>query len=74
MLQRDVSQRAHGLADAARIVDRAETLKFVRSEHGNQANAIIMVRGILELDLSSKHATAPQPRLSDSASPHLRAA
>jgi hypothetical protein len=33
------------------FVDRAQALKFARSETGNRPQAIVMVPGVLELDL-----------------------
>jgi hypothetical protein len=36
------------------FVDRAEALKFAMFENGNRPQAVIMVPGILELDLSGK--------------------
>src|SRR5262245_55373396 len=36
------------------FVDRAEAVKFAMFENGNQPQAVIMVPGILELDMSSK--------------------
>ena len=38
------------------FVDRAEALKFARFENGNRTQAVIMVPGILELDMSGKPA------------------
>ena len=45
------------------FVDRAEALKFAMFENGNRPQAVIMVPGVLELDMSAKalpgrHATA----------------
>jgi hypothetical protein len=36
------------------FVDRAEALKFAMFENGNRPQAVIMVPGILELDMSRK--------------------
>ena len=36
------------------FVDRAEALKFARFENGNRPQAVIMVPGILELDMSAQ--------------------
>src|SRR5262247_3104318 len=36
------------------FVDRAEAVKFAMFENGNQPQAVIMVPGILELDMSGK--------------------
>ena len=40
------------------FVDRAEALRYARFENGNQPQAVVMVSGILELDLSRKPMTA----------------
>ena len=42
------------------FVNRAEALKFAMFENGNRPQAVIMVPGIFELDMSSK--TGPQHR------------
>jgi hypothetical protein len=36
------------------FIDRAEALKFARFESANRAQAVIMVPGVLELDMSAK--------------------
>ena len=36
------------------FVDRAEALKFAMFENGNRPQAVIMVPGILELDMSAQ--------------------
>jgi hypothetical protein len=41
------------------FVDRAEALKFAMFENGNRPQAVIMVPGILELDMT------PKPKRSD---------
>jgi hypothetical protein len=38
------------------FIDRAEALKFARFENGNRPQAVIMVPGILELDMSGERA------------------
>jgi hypothetical protein len=48
-----VAQDQDGLRGGL-FVDRAEALKFARSENGNRPQAVIVVPGVLELDLSSK--------------------
>ena len=54
------------------FVDRAEALKFAMFENGNRPQAVIMVPGVLELDMSAKpragqrstaHAQAPLQRV-----------
>ncbi len=49
------------------FVDRAEALKFVRSENGNQPQAVVMVSGILELDVTSRPTMAFHERLANNA-------
>lgn len=41
------------------FVDRAEALKFAMFENGNRPQAVIMVAGVLELDLSGRGCAAP---------------
>ena len=41
------------------FVNRAEALKFAMFENGNRPQAVIMVPGVLELDMSRK----PSPQL-----------
>jgi hypothetical protein len=38
------------------FVNRTEAVKFAMFENGNQPQAVIMVPGILELDMSSRRA------------------
>jgi hypothetical protein len=40
------------------FVDRAEALRFALFENGNRPQAVVMVPGTLELDLSGKPSTA----------------
>ena len=42
------------------FVDRAEALKFAMFENGNRPQAVIMVPGILELDMSGKLVASDQ--------------
>jgi hypothetical protein len=48
-----VAQDQSGLCGGL-FVDRAEALKFAMFENGNRPQAVIMVPGILELDLSAQ--------------------
>ena len=41
------------------FVDRDAALRYVRSENGDRAQAIIMVSGIFELDMPRKPTAAP---------------
>ena len=43
------------------FVERAEALKFARVENGNRPQAVIMVPGVLELDMSGKPAAGGEP-------------
>jgi len=40
------------------FVDRADALKFARAENGNRPQAVVMVSGTLELDITSGPAKA----------------
>ena len=51
------------------FVDRAEALKFAMFENGKHPQAVIMVPGILELDMSRKPAATD--RATDAAPPAL---
>jgi hypothetical protein len=42
------------------FIDRAEALKFAMFENGNCPQAVIMVPGILELDMSAKPRATPR--------------
>jgi len=53
------------------FVDRAEALKFAMFENGKRPQAVIMVPGILELDMSRKPAASD--RATDEAPPALAA-
>jgi hypothetical protein len=43
------------------FVDRAEALRYVRSENGNQPGAVVAVSGVLELDMTRQSTTAARP-------------
>jgi hypothetical protein len=43
------------------FVDRAEALKFAMFENGNRPQAVIMVPGVLELDMTAKPRGVPRP-------------
>ena len=43
------------------FVDRVEALRFAMFENGNRPQAVIMVPGVLELDMSRKTGPAPYP-------------
>jgi hypothetical protein len=55
------------------FVDRAEALKFAMFENGNRPQAVIMVPGTLELDLSGTP-RASNPSASRTEGPRSRAA
>jgi hypothetical protein len=44
------------------FVDRAEALKFAMFENGHRPQAVIMVPGILELDMSGKPAASGEAK------------
>ena len=56
------------------FVDRAEALKFAMFENGNRPQAVIMVPGVLELDMSGKPRAGGRPRRCRPAAPIARAA
>jgi hypothetical protein len=49
------------------FVNRAEALKFAMFENGNRPQAVIMVPGVFELDMSSKAAMARRSPLNTNA-------
>jgi len=51
---RDQAGRRGGL-----FVDRAEALKFAMFENGNRPQAVVMVPGVLELDMSVEPTRRP---------------
>jgi len=55
------------------FVDRVEALKFAMFENGNRPQAVIMVPGVLELDMSRKRPASAGPT-SESDAPVARAA
>ncbi|HEY7662607.1 MAG TPA: hypothetical protein VH934_05745 [Xanthobacteraceae bacterium] len=56
------------------FVDRAEALKFAMFENGHRPQAVIMVPGILELDMSRKPNAGDRTSSSDISTPVARAA
>jgi hypothetical protein len=56
------------------FVDRAEALKFAMFENGHRPQAVIMVPGILELDMSRKPSAGDYTMSSDTSTPVARAA
>jgi hypothetical protein len=55
------------------FVDRVEALKFAMFENGNRPQAVIMVPGVLELDMSRKPRVGADPA-SETDAPVARAA
>jgi len=55
------------------FVDRTEALKFAMFENGNRPQAVIMVPGVLELDMSAKRLASGNSS-SDTRAPVARAA
>jgi len=47
------------------FVDQAEALRFLRFEIGNRRQAFIMVKGVLELDMSRTQGRSHHRRLTD---------
>ena len=56
------------------FVDRAEAIKFARSENGNRPYAFVIVSEILELDLTNMPAVALHARLAENAPRERRVA
>ena len=54
-----VAQDQQGLCGGL-FVDRAEAVKFAMFENGHRPQAVIMVPGILELDMSGKPGASDQ--------------
>jgi hypothetical protein len=50
------------------FVDRAAALRFAMLENGNRPQAVVMVPGIFELDLSGKSSVSVQPTVLTDAS------
>jgi hypothetical protein len=53
------------------FVDRAEALRFAMFENGHRPQAVVMVPGVLELDLSGKPSVAEKPPV-DTKAPRTR--
>jgi hypothetical protein len=53
------------------FVDRSEALRYAMFENGNRPQAVIMVPGILELDMSGTAGATSQPA-ADVDAPHER--
>jgi hypothetical protein len=56
------------------FISRNEALKFALFENGNQPQAVIMVPGPLELDMTDQAGTAPTPAFNTEAVPLRRVA
>jgi hypothetical protein len=56
------------------FVDRAQAVKFVRFETGNQPNAIVVASGILELDMGGRPTLPVAAHAAYNASSERRAA
>jgi hypothetical protein len=56
------------------FVDRAKALKFALFENGNRPQAVVMVPGVLELDMSAKPRPAPRRAADNDAGRVRRAA
>jgi hypothetical protein len=55
------------------FIDRAEALKYAMFENGNRPQAVIMVPGTLELDMSAKRRTGERSAV-EAPAPFRRAA
>lgn len=56
------------------FVDRAQALRFVRSENGNQPQGYVVVGGVLELDMNQGLGAANSRRSAGQAHPERRVA
>jgi hypothetical protein len=45
------------------FVDRAQALRYIRSENGNRPQAFVTVAGVFELNISRPPSAAPQRQL-----------
>jgi hypothetical protein len=53
------------------FIDRAEALRFAMFENGHRPQAVVMVPGVFELDLSGKPSVVEKPRV-DTDAPRAR--
>jgi hypothetical protein len=53
------------------FIDRAEALRFAMFENGHRPQAVVMVPGVLELDLSAKPSVVEKPQV-DTNAPRAR--
>jgi hypothetical protein len=56
------------------FVERAEALRFVRSESRSNPQAFVMVTGVLELDIARMQDAAPQRQMRPQPQPERRVA
>jgi len=68
-----VVQDQHHLSGGL-FIDRAAALRFALFENGNRPQAVIMVPGVLELDLTTSARITQQPQTSADASHQRQAA
>jgi hypothetical protein len=54
-----VAQEQRGLCGGL-FIDHVEALRFALAENGNRPQAVVMISGVFELDMSRKAATAPR--------------
>jgi hypothetical protein len=54
------------------FVSREAALRYVRSENGNRPQAVVMVSGVLELDMTRKPAAMPRRDVATAAAQPLR--
>lgn len=68
-----VAQDLNG-ARGGLFVNRAEALRYIRSENGNRPHSFVTITGIIELDITHAQDAAPQRQLSVETGRHLRVA
>jgi hypothetical protein len=54
------------------FIDRAEALRFAMFENGHRPQAVVMVPGVFELDLSGKPSVVEKPPVIDTDAPQAR--
>jgi hypothetical protein len=57
-----VAQDLNGICGGL-FVSREAAMRYVRSENGHRPQAVVMVSGVLELDMTYKSAVSPQRNL-----------
>ena len=56
------------------FVNRAEALRYIRSENGNRPHSFVTITGLIELDITRAQGAAPKRQLSVEIERQLRVA